>query len=187
MKKFVRLLYFFADVRQAAIFFVHVDVVRVNGHDDAGQPVAGEAAHIVVVPQAAVGANHRMNAALGRVAIHRAQIAMHHRFPADKKQIADMIFHRDVHDLFRFVQRHAAPRLRIKLGAGESTETAIGVANVGDGELQIAGAAVIQYFADELERSFFWPDDRFGQINFRLWQRFYICRRRIFENRIIVH
>ena len=52
MEKFVRPLDFPADVRQAAVFFVLRDVVRVNGHDDAGQAVAGKAAHVFLGPQA---------------------------------------------------------------------------------------------------------------------------------------
>ena len=40
MEKFIGLLDFFANVRQAAIFFVGVDVVCVNGHDDAGQALS---------------------------------------------------------------------------------------------------------------------------------------------------
>jgi len=50
VEKFVRAFDFFADVRQAAVFFVLGNVVRVNGHDDAAQAVAGEAAQVVVVP-----------------------------------------------------------------------------------------------------------------------------------------
>ena len=180
MEKLVRLFYFFAYIRQAAIFFVRVDVVRVNGHDDAGQAVAGEAAHIFVIPQTAVRADHRMNAALRRVTRHRAQIAMHHRFAANEEQIADMVFHRDVHNAFCFVKCHATPRFGIKLRARESAEAAIGVADVRDGKLQIARPAVIQNFADEFECSFFWPDDRFGKINFWQRQRIFLCHRRTF-------
>ena len=127
-----------------------------------------------------------MNAAFRRVARHRAQIAMHHRFAADEQQIADVVFYGDVNHVARFLQRHAAPRLGIKLGAGKSTKAAVGIADVGDGELQIARPAVIQNFADEFERSFFWAHDRLGKINFRR-QRIVLRRRRIFENGIFAH
>ncbi len=156
MEKFVRAFDFFADIRQAAIFFVLRDVVRVNGHDDACEAVAGQAAHVVLVPQAAVGADHRVDAAFRRVTNHRAQIAMHHRLAANEEQIADVIFHRDVHHVARFLERDAASRLGIKLRPRKSAEAAIGIANVRDGKLQIARPAMIQHFADELERcSFF--------------------------------
>ena len=89
-----------------------------------------------------------MDAALGRVACHRAQIAMDHWLAADEEQVADVIFHRDVHDALRLVQRDAAARLRIKLGAREAAKAAVGVADVGDGKLQIARPAVIEDFAD---------------------------------------
>src|SRR5882672_7708976 len=100
-----------------------------------------------------------MNPALRRITRHRAQITMHHRFAADEEQVADVIFDRDVNDVARFLQRHAAPRLRIKLRARKPAEAAVGIADVCDGELQIARPAVIQNFADELERSLFWADD----------------------------
>src|SRR5205807_1073464 len=57
MEKFVRLLDLFADIGQAAVFFVLGNVVRINGHDDAGQTVTGQAPHVFLVPQAAVGAD----------------------------------------------------------------------------------------------------------------------------------
>ena len=160
MEKFVRLFDFLADIRQAAVFFVLRNVVRVNGHDDAGQAVAGQAAHVLLVPQPAVGADHRMDAALGRIAGHRPQIAMHHRLAADEKQVADVIFQRDVNTSALPVERHASPRLGIKLRARKSAEIAVGIANVGDGKLEIARPAVVQNFADQLERALFRPLDR---------------------------
>jgi len=159
VEKFIRLFYFSADIRQAAVLLVLRDVVRVNGHDDAGQPVACKTAHVFVIPKAAVGADHRMDAALRRVARHGAQIAMHHRFATNEEQVADVIFQRDIHGLLRFVERDAAAGLGIKFRACKSAEVAIGVANVRDGKLQVAGAAVIQNFADEFERSPFGPRD----------------------------
>ena len=164
MEKLVRLLDFFADIRQAAIFLVLGDVVRVNGHDDAGQPVAGQSAHIFVGPQPAVRANHRMDATFRRVTRHGAQIAMHHRFAADEEQVADVIFDGDVNDLLRLVKRDAFAGLGIKLGARKTAKAAVGVADVCDGKLKITGAAVIQNFAHEFEHALFGARDRLGKI-----------------------
>jgi len=148
MKKLVGLLDFLADVRQAAIFFMRRDVVRINGHDDARQTIAGEAAHVFIVPQPAVRADHRVDATFRRIARHGAQIAMHHRFAADEKQVADAVFYGDINDLARFLQRHAAPRLGIKLRARKTAEAAVGIADVRDGELQIARPAVVEDFLE---------------------------------------
>ena len=135
VEKFVCPLDFFAHVRQAAIFFVPSDVVRVNGHDDAAQAVVDKAAQVFLAPQTAVGADHRMNPALGGVARHRPQIAMHHRLAADKKQIPDVIFQRDVHDAFCFVERDTATCLGIKFRAREAAEVTVGIADVRNSEL----------------------------------------------------
>jgi len=105
-----------------------------------------------------------MNAALRRVACHGAQIAMHHRLAADEKQIADVIFQRNVHHAFRLVERHAPARLGIKLRAGEAAKVAVGIADVGDGELQVARAAVVQHFLEKGERGFFLANHRRGKI-----------------------
>ena len=162
------------------------DVYKRQGHDDAGQAVAREAAHICVVPQTAIRANHRMNAALRRVARHRAQIAMHHRLATDEEQVADVIFHGDVNHIARLLQRHAAPRLRIELRARKSAEAAIGIADVRNRKLQITRAAVIQNLAYEFECSFFGAHDWLGKVNFRRQRIFLRCRRN-FENGILAH
>ena len=112
---------------------------------------------------------------------------MHHRFAADEQQIADVIFYGEVNDPLRLVQRDAFPRLRIKFRARESAESAVGIANVCDGKLQITRTAVIQNLANEFERSLFGSHDRLGKINSRRRQRFYFCRGRIFSNGSIVH
>ncbi len=56
----------------------------------------------------------------------------------------------------RLVQRHAAAGLGIELGARKAAEIAVGIANVGDGKLEIARPAVVQDFADEFEHAFLW-------------------------------
>ena len=164
MEKFVRLLDFVADIRQAAIFLVLRDVVRVNGHDDAGQTVADEAAHVFIGPQTAVGANHRVDAPLGCVARHRAQIAMHHRLAADEEQVANVILDGNVNDLLCLVERDTFAGLGIKLGARKTAETAVCVADVRDGKLEVARAAVVENFAHEFEHALFGPLDRLGKI-----------------------
>ena len=108
MENFVGAFDLSANVRQAAIFLVLRDIVRIDRHDDAAQAVAGEVAHVLLGPKRAVGADHRMNAALGRVTGHRAEFLVHQRFAADEQQIADVIFDRDVDDVLRFLERDAA-------------------------------------------------------------------------------
>ena len=138
--------------------------MRVNGHDHAAQAVAGEAAHIFLSPKPPVGANHRMNPTLRRVARHGTQIAMHHRFATNEQQIADVIFDGDVNDVTRFLQRHAVPGFGIKLGAGKTAEITVRIANVRDGKLEIARSAMIKHFGGNLEHAFLWPPDRFGKV-----------------------
>jgi len=143
MEEFVGAFDFRAVIRQAAVLLVFGNIVRVNGHDHAAQAVAGEAAHIFLSPKPPVGANHRMNPALRRVARHGPQIAMHHRFAANEQQIADVIFYGDVNDVTCFLQRYALPGFGIKLGAGKTAEIAVRIANVRDGELQVTRPTVI--------------------------------------------
>src|SRR6185437_388025 len=159
MEKFVGALDFFADVGQAAIFLVLDDVMRIDRHDDAGEAVAGEAPHVVFVPQAAVGADHWMDAALGCVARHGAQLLVDHWLAADEEKIADVIFDGNFDDVLGFLQGDAAAGFRVEFGAGKTAEVAIGVADVGDGKLQVTGAAVVEHFADQFEKALFWPND----------------------------
>ena len=165
MEKFVGALDFFADVGQTTVLFVLRDVMRVDGHDDAGEAVAGELAHVLVCPEAAVGANHRANAVFRGIARHGAQIAMDHGFAAHEEEVADVIFQGDVDGQLGFVEGDATARLGIEFGARETAEIAIGVANVRDGKLEVAGTAVIQNFAQQLELSLFRPCYRLGEIS----------------------
>jgi hypothetical protein len=96
------------------------------------------------------------------VADHRLQVAVDQRLAADEEQVADVVLHRDVHHVLRFLQGHAAAGPGIQLGTGETTETAVGVAEVGDGELEVARAAVAKDFSDEFEDALAWPLDRTG-------------------------
>ena len=63
------------------------------------KPSLRQVAHVLLGPQRAVRADHRVNAALGRVARHRAQFLVHQRFATHEKQIADVILYGDVDDV----------------------------------------------------------------------------------------
>ena len=80
---------------------------------------------------------------------------MNERFAADEKQIADMILHRDIDDILRFLERDAAALLGVKPVHGKPAEVALGVADVRDGKLQITRPAMVEHFANELEVLFF--------------------------------
>ena len=151
---------FAADRRQPAVLFVQRHVVRIDRHDDAAQAVIGEATHVLLGPERAVGANHRANAALGRVAHHGAKVFVRERFSANKKQVSDVVLDRDVDHVARLSQRDGTAVGRVEPVHREPAKIAAGVTDVGDGELQIAGAAVIQHFAQQAPNGFFRFDDR---------------------------
>ena len=71
-----------------------------------------------------------------------------------------MIFDGDIYDIARFLQGDAPALLGIEPIDGESTKIALGIANVGDGELEIARPAMVEYFANQLEQIGFGPRDR---------------------------
>jgi hypothetical protein len=161
---FVRALDLAADVRQPAVFLVPRHVVRIDRHDDAAQAVIGEAAHVLLGPEGAVGADQRPNAPLGRVADHRAEILVRQRFSADEKHIANMVFDRDVDHIARLFQSDRTPVARLEFVDRESAKIAAGVADIGDGELQKSGAAVIKHFAQQAPDGFFRFHDRDGDL-----------------------
>ena len=167
MEDLVRALDFPAHLRQTSVFFMLGHVVRVNRHDDAAEPVVGEGPHVLLRPKRAVGANHRMNATLGRVAHHRPDFLVHERFAAHKQQIADVIFHRDVDDIPGFPERHAAALLRIEPVHRESAEVALRIADIRDGELEITRTAVLEHLTDQFENTFLRPGDGSGEIRRR--------------------
>jgi hypothetical protein len=115
VKELVGLLDLPAHIGQTAIGFVLAHIVRVDGHDDAAEAVTRERLHVVVVPQAAVGANHRVDALLRRVADHRAEVAVRHRLAADEEQVADVVALRDVHHVPCLLQRDALAGLGVEL------------------------------------------------------------------------
>lgn len=163
---------FSADVREAAVFFVFLNVVGVDGHDDAGETVVGEAAHVVFGPQPAIAADHRSDAGLGGIADHGADVAVDHGFASDEEQITDVVADADVDDAPGFLEGDGAPVLGIEFGSCEAAETTVRVAEIGDGELEIAGAGVVEDFAEELKRTFFgWTDGRRLGGGRRRWPR----------------
>src|SRR5580700_7786795 len=109
-----------------------------------------------------------MDATLRGIAGHRPQVAVHHRLAAHKQQVTDMIPKRDVDGLFGFIQGHTPPRLGIEFRTREPAKTAIRIADVRDGKLQIPRPAMLEDLADELERTFPGTRNRLGKIWLRL-------------------
>jgi hypothetical protein len=166
---------FSADIGQPAIFFMFGDIMRINRHDHAAQPVTREIAHVLLGPQRAVGADHRVDAAFGCVTNHGAQIFMDQWFAADEEEIADVIFDGDVDDVLRFLERDATAHLGIETIDREAAEIAFGVADVGDGELQIARTTMRKDFAKKFERTFLRLNHRARKIRLTLAGRNWNC------------
>src|SRR2546426_11663401 len=92
-----------------------------------------------------------MNSIRGRVSRHCRQLAMDERLATDKQQIADVVFDTDVDDVPCFLQGHASALLGIEPVDRKTAKVAFCVANVGNGELQIARPAMIQYVPKQFE------------------------------------
>ena len=127
------------------------DVVGVDRHDDAAEAVAGQSPHVFLGPQSTVGANHGLNPLAGRIADHGAEIAVNHRLPAHEQQITNMVANSDVDDVLGLFQGHRTALLGVKLTARKTAETAVGIANIGDRELEVAGAAMIEHLANQFK------------------------------------
>ena len=111
---------------------------------------------------------------------------MHHRFTAHEQEIANVILDRHIDGQFGFIERDTAARARIEFGAREPAEIAIGVADIGDGKLQITRATVVQDLAEKLERAFPGPRHRLRKITGRRWRiRFRLGRG--CDGRSIIH
>jgi len=117
------------------------------------QAVTGEVAHVLLRPQRAVGANHRVDARFGAVAHHRAQVFMDERLAAHEQQVADMIFLRDIDDIKRFLECNTASFFGIEPVHREPAKIAPRIANVSDGKLKITRPSMPEHFTDELERA----------------------------------
>ena len=138
--------------------------MRIDRHDDAAQTVIDEAAHVLLRPEGAVRANQGTNAPLGRVADHGAKVLVRERFSANKKHIANVVFDRDVDHIARLFPRDRTPVARLEFVHREIAKLAAGIANIGDGELQKSGAAVIKHFAQKAQKGLFRFDHRGGEL-----------------------
>ena len=116
-------------------------------------------------PERAVGADHRMDAALGAVAHHGAQVFVHQRLAADEEQVADVVASGDVDDVAGFLQGDAWRRFAVEAVYGKPAEVAFRVADIGDGKLEIARPAMVEHLTDELEGAFLLPGHGFGGID----------------------
>src|SRR5258708_3579478 len=81
------------------------------------------------------------------------------RFATHKKEVTDVVLHRDVDGVFALLERDAAALLGIEPVHREAAKIALGIANIGDGELEIARASMIEHFADQSEDTFVRPVD----------------------------
>ena len=92
--------------------------------------------------------------------LHTAAVEMpNHRSQIVERNVLSFAL---LHSFFGL--RHLAYVERIEFVRGESAKIAFGVADVRDGKLQIAGAAVVQDLAQELKRAFFGPRYRLGKV-----------------------
>src|SRR5262245_33134440 len=94
-----------------------------------------------------------MNAALGCVTGHGAQISMHQRLTANKKQIANMVFDADIDHVPGLGQRNASALPGIKPVYREPAEVALGVPDVRNSELEIAWPAMVQHIGDQFSNA----------------------------------
>ncbi len=139
----------------------------INGHDDAAETVTGKGAHVRFGPKGAVGANHGVDAGLGAVTNHGAQVFVREWFATDEQEVADVIADGDVNDIAGFLKGDAAALPGIETVHREAAEIALRIANVGDGELEVTGAAVIEDFAEEFEGAFLGLADGLGKVGRR--------------------
>jgi len=90
-----------------------------------------------------------MDATLGGVAGHGAEFFVNEGLAADEQEVTDVVFNADIDDVAGFLEGDAAPLFGVKAVDGKAAKVAFGVADVGDGELEIAGAAVIENLAED--------------------------------------
>jgi len=88
---------------------------------------------------------------------------MDDRFAADEEEVADVVFDADIDDVFGFLEGDAAALLGIEAIDSEAAKVAFGVADIGDGELEVAGAAVVEDVFDELKGAGFWARNGTGK------------------------
>jgi len=137
MEEIVRMFDLSANVWQAAVLLVLADVMRVNGHDDAAQAVVSQTRMF-----SSVHSPRWCKSSDECLAPPRSESSgatpVNHRLAADEQQIADVFF-TAMSTRPALLKRHASACFWIKLGARETAEITIRVADVRDGELKIAG------------------------------------------------
>src|SRR5215469_3723457 len=60
-----------------------------------------------------------------------------------------MVLNRDVNNVFGLLESHAVALLRVEAIHRKSAKFTFGIADIGDGELQVAGTAVFQHPTEE--------------------------------------
>jgi len=148
------------------------DVMGIDGHDDAAEAITGETPHILLGPKGAISANHRVDASFGGIPGHGTQVFVHERFAAYKKQVSNVVFEGNIDDITGFLKGDAAALFRVEAVDGKAAKIAFGVANIGDGELQIARTAMSEDVAGEFGPAVSPQDDvprRFRFPHGRLW------------------
>src|SRR5262249_42675160 len=116
-----------------------------------------------------------MNAALRGIAGHGAEVFVHQGFPADEKQVANVVLDANVDHVARLLQGHAAAHLGIETIKGEAEKVTLGIKNVSDSKLKIAWSAVVEHLTEQFKNRGLGPNDRLGKINDRSrrsWRRF---------------
>jgi hypothetical protein len=88
---------------------------------------------------------------LRRAPDHGGQVVVDERFAADEEEVADVVVDANINDIAGLIQGDAAAPAGIKLVAGEPAKIALGVADIGDGELKEARSAVVEDFAEQFE------------------------------------
>ncbi len=74
---------------------------------------------------------------------------MGHRFAADKEEEADTVFDADIDRVIGLLERDAFAGFGVEAIDGEAAEIAVGIADVGDGELEVARAATAQALPEQ--------------------------------------
>src|SRR6266436_4971198 len=98
-----------------------------------------------------------MDAALSRITGHGAQVFVDQWLAADKKQVADVILDADINDIACLLEGHAAALLWVEAVHSEAAEIAFGVADIRDGKLEVAWAAMVEHVSNQLKSAGFGP------------------------------
>lgn len=75
---------------------------------------------------------------------------MHERFAAQKHQVPDPVMCRDINNILGFTEGYSAALGRIEPVHSKAAKSTPGIADVGDRELEAAGAAVLEDSGEEV-------------------------------------